>query len=296
MNSNDKDIILIVGSGGMAGIFASGVLEAFEDERMRERVHSVYAVSVGGPIAARYLMRQSALGAQTFFTRFSDDRFLKPHFARYFFQAIRRAFFPNAPIDEIFNFTYFKEVILSSEDRIDMPGLVASPVPFFVKVFNNTMKTTEYLPVQEPYAYEKVLASASMTPVTSAIPVIDGVEYFDGDTIASDIDVRIAQEHPDKTIVYIVNSKPSFLQRINFLTPLVVYILFASLEGVEAGNRYLRANLKRSKFERKLRRQPNARTIASDLHTSSFCKDHAQLERAYQEGKVKGAEAVRTFL
>ncbi|MDE1966338.1 MAG: patatin-like phospholipase family protein, partial [Patescibacteria group bacterium] len=83
-----KDIVLIVGSGGMAGIFSSGVLEAFEDERIRDRIHSVYAVSVGGPIAARYLMRQSALGARTFFTRFGDERFLKPHFARYFFQAV----------------------------------------------------------------------------------------------------------------------------------------------------------------------------------------------------------------
>lgn len=230
----------------MAGIFSSGVLEAFEDERMRDRIHSVYAVSVGGPIAARYLMRQSALGARTFFTRFGDERFLKPHFARYFFQAIRRACFPSAPIDEIFDFEYFKRVILSSEDKIDMQGLVASPIPFYVKVFNNSEKKHEYLPVQDPHAYEKVMASASMTPVTSTIPVIDGVEYFDGDTIASDIDVRIAKEHADKTVVYIVNAKETLLDRMNFLTPLIVYILFACLESVETANRYVRADFERA--------------------------------------------------
>jgi predicted patatin/cPLA2 family phospholipase len=136
----------------MSGIFSSGVLEVFEDERIRGRVHSVYAVSVGGPIAARYLMRQSALGARTFFTRFSDERFLKKHFAQYFFQAIRRAFYPKARIDELFDFEYFRSVILFSEDRIDMHGLVTQPIPFFVKVFNNTSKKHEYLRVDEPHA------------------------------------------------------------------------------------------------------------------------------------------------
>lgn len=285
-----KDIVLIVGSGGMSGIFSSGVLEVFEDERIRNRIHSVYAVSVGGPVAARYLMRQSALGARTFLTRFSDDRFLKRRFTRYFFQAIRRGFFPDAHIDELFDFEYFKSVILSSEDRIDMVGLVSSPIPFFVKVFNNSKKEHEYILVHEPHAYEKVIASASMTPITSKAPVIDGVAYFDGDTIASDIDLYIAKEHSDKTVVRIVNAKQSLLERINLLTPLVVYILFSCLESVEAANRYLRAHFKRSMWERQLRSQSNVLVVASDISTSSFCKDKTQLEKAYRDGLAKGAE------
>lgn len=280
----------------MAGIFSSGVLEVFEDKRICERIHSVYAVSVGGPIAARYLMRQSALGAHTFFTRFSDDRFLKTHYARYFFQAIRHAFFRDARIDEIFDFEYFKRVILDSEDRIDMQGLAASPIPFFVKVFNNTEKKHEYLPVRDPYAYEKVMASASMTPVTSTIPVIDGVEYFDGDTIASDLDARVAKEHSQKTVVYIVNAKQSFFERINFLTPLIVYVLFSCLESVAMANRYVRSDFKRAKWERELRAEPNVLVVESSLCTSSFCKDHAQLERAYQEGRAKGREVLQKLI
>ncbi len=291
-----KDIILIVGSGGMAGIFSSGVLEAFEDEKIRNRVHAIYAVSVGGPIAARYLVLQSALGARTFFTRFSDDRFLSTHFARYFFQAIRRGFFPEAHIDELFDFGYFRNVILSSEDRIDMNELAAQPIPFFVKVFNNTRKMHEYLPVREPHAYEKVLASASMTPITSKAPVLDGQEYFDGDTIASDIDVRIARENPDKTIVRIVNAKPSRFESANVPVLFVVYILLACLESVEAANRYARMFFKQSAWERALRKEPNVLVVESDLRTSSFCKDHALLEKAYRNGLAKGASASRSLI
>lgn len=276
----------------MSGIFSSGVLEMFEDEQIRNRIHSVYAVSVGGPLGARYLMRQSALGARTFFTRFSDDRFLKTHFVRYFFQAIRRKFSPNAHIDELFDFDYFRNVIFFSEDRIDMDGLVSSPIPFFVKVFNNTKKEHEYIPVHEPHAYEKVMASASMTPVTSRTPVIDGVEYFDGDTIASNIDLHIVKEHSDKTIIRIVNAKQSPLERIDLLTPFVVYLLFSCLESVQVANRYLQAHLKKSAWEKQLRSQPNVLVVASDLRTSSFCKDKTQLEKAYHCGLAKGTEAV----
>jgi predicted patatin/cPLA2 family phospholipase len=236
-------------------------------------------------------MRQSALGAQTFFTRFSDERFLKTHFSRYFFQAIRRGFWHKARVEELFDFEYFKSVILFSEDRIDMNGLVTSPVPFFVKVFNDTKKEHEYLRVCEPHAYEKVLASASMTPITSQAPVINGVKYFDGDTIASNIDLRIAKEHPDKIVIRIANAKQSTLGRINLLVPLVVYILFSCLEGVESANRYLRAYFKKSMWERQLRSQPNVFVVESDLRTSPFCKDERQLEKAYRHGLLKGAEA-----
>lgn len=280
----------------MSGIFSCGVLEVFEDERIRGRIHSVYAVSVGGPVAARYLMRQSALGAGTFLTRFSNDRFVKRRFGRYFFQAIRRRFFPEAHIDEIFDFEYFRSVILSSEDRIDMHGLVMSSIPFFVKVFNNNKKEHEYIRVREPHAYEKVLASASMTPITSKAPVIDGIKYFDGDTIASDIDIRVVKEHSDMTIVRIVNAKQSPFERINLLTPLIVYILFSCLESLDTANRYLRAHFRRLRWERELRSQPNMLVVASDLATSSFCKDKMQLEKAYRDGLTKGREAARILL
>lgn len=293
MTSSKKDTVLMVGGGGMAGIFSSGVLEVFEDEQIRDRVHSVYAVSVGGPVVARYLMRQSAFGARTFLTRFSDDRFLKKRFAKYFFQAVRKGFFPSARIDEMFDFDYFRHVILSSHDRIDMKGLIALPTPFFVKVFNNTKKTHEYLPVREPYAYEKVMASASITPITSKAPIINGVEYFDGDTISSDIDLRIAKEHADKTIVRIVNSKRSLFDRMNFLVPTVIYILFLCLYGAESANRYLRAYFKKAMLERELRSQLNVLVVESDLRTSPFCKDKVLLEKAYQNGRAKGVEAVR---
>lgn len=152
-----KDIILIVGSGGMSGIFSSGVLKAFEDSPLADRIHSIYAVSVGACTGARFLAHESELGGKTFYTRFNDERFLRGHFIRYFFQILLGKKQP----EDILSFEYFTEVLHDSEDRIDLCKVTESEIPLYVKVFNVNKRIHEWLRVQEPDGYKKVLASAS---------------------------------------------------------------------------------------------------------------------------------------
>lgn len=47
-----KDIILIIGGGGMKGIFSSGVLDVFEKADLYPRIHSVYGTSSGADVGA----------------------------------------------------------------------------------------------------------------------------------------------------------------------------------------------------------------------------------------------------
>jgi len=274
----------------MSGIFSAGVLKSFEDDEICNRIHSVYAVSVGACTGARFLVRQSELGGRTFYTRFNTDRFMKGNFVKYFFQILRRRNLPDTNVDEIFNFDYFTEVLLASEDKIDMNKVEDSPIPFYVKVFNNSKKIHQYLLVKGPHAYDRVLASASMTPLTSRPVVVDGEELFDGDTIPSDIEMDIVKKNPKKLIIKIDNSKNSFFGDFNFFVLFVVYTLLRSLYGADVSNLYFKNFFKRPFWRRRLRRSRNVITLQSDTSISSFSKDTQLLKKLYREGLEKGNE------
>lgn len=287
-----KDIILIVGGGGMAGIFSSGVLKAFEDDAIAGRIHSVYAVSVGAFTAARLLVRESELGSRTFYTRFNTDRFMHGHFVRYFFQVLKRKRSPDARVDDIFDFDYFTEIALHSEYKIDMVKLVASTTPFYVKVFNRSNKCNQYLLVKEPYTYDAIMASASVTPLVARKVFVNGEECFDGDTVPSDIDMDIVRNNPGKRIVRIEDSKPSLLGDFNPFVLFVIYTLLRSMQGSEIANRYFKNFFKRPFWRRNFRKQDNVIIVESDKPISIFATDADLLKRAYAEGLRKGSELV----
>ncbi len=287
----EKDIILIIGGGGMSGIFSSGVLKAFEDSEISNRIDSIYAVSVGACTGARFLARESELGGRTFYTRFNTDRFISAHFVKYFFQVLqRKRSLSTKKVDEILDFRYFTDVLLSSEDKIDMGKVEASPIPFYVKVFNKNKILHQYLPVRGPHAFDRVLASASMTPLTSLPNIIDSEEFFDGDTIPSNLEADIAKRNPDKLVIKIDNSRNSFLGDFNLFALVVVYTLLRSMYGTEVSNLYFKNFFKRPFWRKRFRKYPNTLIIENDVLVSSFEKNTELLKKTYYAGLAKGNE------
>ena len=280
----------------MSGVFSAGVLKAFEEPQIFDRVHSVYAVSVGGCNAARFLTKNSELGGWGFYNVFNGEGFIHKRLVRYYFQAVRRWVLGRGRIDDLFDFDFFAEVMLHSDIKIDMEEVLASGIPFFVKVFCVSQGMPAYVPVVEPHAFEKVLASASATPLISRRFVIAGEEFFDGDTIPSDLDVRLAKQHPDKLVVRISNTRESALKELNAFNFFVVYTLLLYSYGVRLANRYAREFFKRPFWHRELRRQRNVFTVSSDLFISIFSKDAELLKRGYEHGVSKGKEAAQIIV
>lgn len=273
----------------MSGIFSSGVLKSFEDAGLASRVHSVYAVSVGACTGARFLAGQSELGGRTFYTRFNDKRFLRGHFARYFFQVLLGKMQP----DDILGFDYFTDILHNSEVRIEIQKVTESEIPLYVKVFNVGRNTHEYLRVQEPDAYNKVLASASMTPLTSKRIIINSEEFFDGDTIASDLDRELVRNNPDKLIIKMSNCRSSFLEILNLPVLLIIYTLLLRMYGIRIANLYFKSFFRKPFLERSFATAPNVLSIENDLPVSSFTKNAEVLKKVYKGGLEKGVEALQ---
>ena len=275
-----KDIIIMVGGGGMTGVFSSGVLSALESGEIYKRVYAIYGSSVGACTAARYVVKESQLGGETFYTRFNTSAFIKGGFVRYFLRTLL------GKEGRVLDFSYFKKIILESSDRIDMTKLLTADMSFFVKVFNQARHKTEYISVENPHAYEKIMASASLAPLTTEKIILDSTEFFDGDSISSDIDESIVRAHPDKTIIRIRNRKDSLIGSL--WTVPIVYMLFARLYGFKTANIYLRSYFKKYVWEKKIAAYSNVITVTSDIQASLFSKDEGVLRSLFEEGKEKG--------
>lgn len=284
-----KDIILIIGSGGMSGIFSAGVLKAFEDSLLASRIHSIYAASVGACTGARFLASESDLGGRTFYTRFNDGRFLHAHFVRYFFQVL----FGKKHLDDILNFEYFTKVLHDSEDRIEMQKVTESKIPLYVKVFNVNRNIHQYLRVQEPGAYAKVLASASMTPLTSKHLIIEGEEFFDGDTIPSNLEAALVKNNPDKLVIKVNNYNGSLFDVLNLPVLLIIYTLLLRMYNLSIANLYFRNFFKKFYWDHVLVNSLNVLLIQNDVPGSSFTNDPKLLKKIYEHGLCKGAEALQ---
>ena len=65
-----KDIILIIEGGGILGVFGAGVLTAFQEANIYNRIKCIYATSAGAHDAAYFLTKQSKLGSSIYFKDF----------------------------------------------------------------------------------------------------------------------------------------------------------------------------------------------------------------------------------
>ncbi|MDC0506099.1 patatin-like phospholipase family protein [Candidatus Gracilibacteria bacterium] len=289
-----KDIILIIGSGGLSGVFSAGVLKALEHTKIYERIDSVYAVSVGACMGARFLVGESELAGRTFYTRFNTNSFIRGHFVKYFFQVLSKKYISKNKVDNVIDFDYFNHVVLNSEDKIDIAGVLSSKIPFYVKVFNQTKGLHQYIKAEEPYGYEKIISSASMTPlIYDPIKVNDEI-LFDGDTIASRLEEDVIKNNPDKICIKISNIKFSgkyWLQQIPTLC--YVYILLNSMYGWKTGYLYAKNFFKKPYWEYQIDKYDNLIHIENNINIGTFCTDTQILQASYKQGLNKGKQLLK---
>jgi DUF1009 family protein len=150
----------------------------------------------------------------------------------------------------------------------------------------------EYICVEGPNAYEKVIASASMTPLISKKFIIEGEELFDGDTIPLNLEEKVIKENPDKTIIRINNHKDSIGSYFNIFRIGILHRLFKTMYDSEVSNLYIKNSFKKILWDRSLKKYNNLIQVVNKIPMSLFCKDETKLKEVYAEGLRKGNELV----
>ncbi len=131
--ASEKDIILILGEGGMMGVFVAGALHAL-NATLRERVRAVYGVSSGADVGAYFVSDQNDLTLRFFTEHLTKPDFIRKNFLQYLTKIF---FFRNSThraIPDYVNVEYVAESARSSDSKLDVEALQCSPIEFYVKV------------------------------------------------------------------------------------------------------------------------------------------------------------------
>jgi|SRR3989344_3010007 len=280
----ERDIVLVLGSGGMMGVFTAGVMEVI-DKRLRNRVHSVYATSSGADVGVYFVSNQAQIPRRFFIEYLASDTFLRKNWVAYMFKIF---FTPQSDrIPDFIDLDLVVRTARESDCSLDTQALTASDISFFVKVIDVSQGRTHYLPAKEN-VFEKLRATSQCGPFTSTAVELDGKQYIDGDTIFSNIDAELAHRFSDKKIIYIEPAGGFYTQKI-LLYPFYILagLAIARLYGWRLGARYIHELFYDS--SKYLCKFGNIVCIRNDRYVSSFCTNKKELNDAFDYG-VKLAE------
>lgn len=234
----EKDIILILGGGGMMGVFTAGVLKVI-NEKYRNRIHSIYGTSTGAAISAYFVSNQMEIPL-LFFTKYlTKKEFIRKNIISYVCKIL---FFRNTTlfnIKDFININYVVDVAKNSECKIDIDNFKKSKIPLYVKVINVHTLKTEYLSTEKDL-FDKLKASSQSGPFSSSGVTINNSYYIDGGTIPSRIDIELIRAHKNKKIIYI---EPSYSTKISKIILYPFHVLagysIMKLYSKDLGKKYI---------------------------------------------------------
>jgi predicted patatin/cPLA2 family phospholipase len=283
----EKDIILVLGDGGMMGVFVAGVLAGL-DEKIRNRVCAVYGTSSGADVGAYFVSGQSDIPLRFFVDYLTKPDFCRKNFLRYLFKLF---IFRNSAVKDYLNVGYVAEVAQYSDCKLDVAAFEKSDMEFHVKVINIRTAKVHYIPAKSD-VFNKLMASSQCGPLSTKAVEIDGNKYIDGGTIPSRIDITLSERHPDKKIIFVQPQKQAYVAKV-LLHPL--YLLaghaISILYGRHLGREYARTLF--VDYTPELRSRPNVIFVENDLRYSSFCTDKKKLRSVYERGLGKTTETLR---
>lgn len=284
----EKNVVLILGDGGMMGIFVAGVLRGL-DEKIRSRVRAVYGTSSGADVGAYFVSGQTDVPFRFFTDYLTRKDFCRKNFLRYLLKlfVLRRSRFFDIP--DYINVQYVADIARHSDCQLDVPAFEKSDMGFCVKVIDAASGSPQYLPAKTN-VFEKLMATSQCGPLSTRAIAVEGKRYIDGGTVPNDLDARLAREHADTLFIFVQSQGNYRLQKM-LLYPL--YLLaghaISILYGKHIGKQYVRGLF--ADTAAALKSQNNVVTIENDLSYSSFCTDKEKLKRVYLHG-VKKARAV----
>ena len=283
-----KDIVLILGDGGMMGIFVAGVLKAIP-EAVRGRVLAVYGTSSGADVGVYFVSGQTQVPLRFFTEYLTKPDFIRKNFLRYLLKIF---FFRNSrhvKIKDYINVGYVADVARNSDCKLDMGAFEKSDIEFYVKVIDVNTGGSLYLPAKTQ-VFEKLIATSQCGPLSTKAIEVDERQYIDGGTVPSELDIKLVEQNPDTLFIFVQSQKDNRLSKL-LLYPL--YLLaghaISVLYGKHLGRKYVQGLF--ADHTTRLASYKNVICIQNDLCYSSFCTDREKLKRVYWRGIEKARAA-----
>ncbi len=278
-NRLEKDIVLLLGSGGMTGIFTAGALEVV-NRKFRDRIHSIYATSSGADVGAYFVSNQPHVPKKFFLEHLASKEFVRGNWLSYVWKIF---FAPQSKsIPDFLNIDYVIATARLSDCAMDMKKFNTSDIGFHVKVIRLNDRKAVYLPAKEN-VFQKLKATSQCGPFTTSSVEIDGEQYIDGDIVISPLDEDLVRRMPEKKFIYIEPVGPETLSKI-LLCPFYLLAGFAimRLYSPSLGARYISQLFQDRSIP--IRRHSNVIYIRNQMTASIFSTDSKKLNAIYRHG------------
>ncbi len=292
MSKSKKDIVLLLGDGGMMGVFVAGFLSVL-DKSTRDRVESVYGTSSGADVGVYFVSDQTTVPLRFFTEHLTSPDFIRKNFLRYLLKLFIFRNSRRVQIPDYLNVAYVVAVAKNSDCKLDMRAFERSDIGFYVKVIDVTTGEPVYL-VAKTNVFEKLMATSQCGPLSSQAIEIEGRRYIDGGTFASGLDMDLVRSRPDTVFIAVQSQRDVRLSKV-LLYPL--YLLaghaISILYGQHLGKKYVQRLFMDATAE--LRSQKNVIFVENDLCYSSFCTDKKKLMEVYEHGIHKAQIAISSL-
>ncbi|MCD4705325.1 patatin-like phospholipase family protein [bacterium] len=300
VNKNNKKFVLYSGGGTMSGIFGAGVVTAFQEMDIYDRIEAIYGGSAGAINVAYFLSRQTHIGSSIYYENLIYGFIYKKNFIKALTQRISGIFrkIPMKKMMDIVDIEYLFDVIKHSPSKkLDVKKIRKQPIPFYIRVYNLTKDKIEYLDIKKYRNPYKVLkASVDVIPYTSDSERIDGEEYTDG-TILNHVDLGyLIKQYPQKKIVVVLNHHLNRKFR-HYVQGFLEGLMAISIYGSKAVGLFFKAEFQLRKDIKLAKKNKRILLISpsADNPTNPSTTDSKKLKITYQMGK-DAAQRIRKFV
>ena len=287
-----RDVIIIAEGGCMLGVFGAGVLTAFQEAGLRQRVHSVYASSSGAHNAAYFLGDGIKKDSSIYYEDLIRG-FVRLKLIPKYLKSILTHKFKKNSICNIIDLDYVIEVE-SKIKKLDTGKIKKHSAEFYTRVFNIENLKWEYIDAKQDI-FTALKASSSSSPYYADFIEINSRKYIDGSVINTRGFLKIIELNKDKKIIIILNNQYSVFRTILALPSLLAESL---VFGVLYGRKVMLKSIV-SAFDypsnEELLRYHNVHIVANDRRYSRICTDKKKLLELYNHGIKKGKNLLKNM-
>ncbi|HCM68781.1 MAG: hypothetical protein A2898_00955 [Candidatus Kerfeldbacteria bacterium RIFCSPLOWO2_01_FULL_48_11] len=290
-----KDVILIMEGGVMMGMFGAGVVTALQEHDLLPRVKAIYACSASAHNAAYFLAGQAPLGSSIYYQDLVHTAFIRTrNVVPLIFQTLLSLFTKHPPDLNVVDMDYLMR-IQQTHKRLDEGAISKSGVPFYVRVFNVNKGKHEYLDVHRNIP-DSIKASSAPPPWYPHGVTINGQRYFDGDAIRTRDFLRIIDEHPESKIIYVRNTKKTFLESfIESPASLLEAAMISILFGWRTAWKKI-INIFTIIPENELHKRSHVMLVHNRIHYLARETNPVKLLEVYTHGRKEGEKLLRTLM
>ena len=191
-----KKIGLVLEGGAMRGMWTSGILDSFLDNKIK--VDGIIGTSAGGLFGVNYVSKQRERGI----------RYNKKYCRDYRYMSLFSLIFTGNIINK--NFAFYK--VSKELDPFDNEEFKKSKIDFFVTATNVETGKADYFKINDPFEDMEKLRATSAIPLVSKCVKIDGKKYLDGG-VSDSIPIQKMEEIGYDKIIVVLTQPLDFKKK-----------------------------------------------------------------------------------